>query len=388
MKTGIGFSREKDADKALAEAYRKSLKGLGATRAEFILLFYSYDYALDQTAMSGALKHVFRDVPHFGCSTWGAWSSSEAFEAETGVLVVSMKDLDFEWASFKIHSLREKAELWSTELSRQIEDRGESDLDALWILADSLTFAPGQGFGVLERRFPKMQVFGMGASFSVPQCSVVAQGEVYLNALIALGFRQWQPWLALLQSVAPEGNKVKINRMSENLVIEIDEKPAFYKLSEHLMTIDDLPMMSQDEFRKHMGNLYVVEEPALERERTRVVGRPYRPIALLGSEMTTGMVAVAQPLDFSCTHYLGQKKAEYSDAGGFELLEKVKEQCPQSSLIFVMSHTSRLKDKERQRSDTEMIRQLFPNAPVVGIATNGEYLGISNQFSSLVWVWP
>lgn len=384
MKIGVGFSREREADAALQEAYRKSLQKISATKADLIFVFYSYDYSLDQPAFAGSLKRVFRDIPHYGCSTWSAWSHQEMFEGETGLMVVSIKNPSFEIQPLRVHSLREKAELWSAEVSRQIDDSGRPAPDSIFILADSLNFTPGSGFSFLERKFPKTQIVGWGTSFSVPQCSLVCQGEVYINALVGLAIYGNQPWVALLQSIKPELGEVQINRMSENLIIEIDEKPAFYKLCEHLMSQDDLPMMSPDEFRKHMGNLYVVERAKEKTDRPQIVGDPYRVVSLLGSEMTTGMVAVAQTLDFSQTHMLGQKKLSYMDELAENNLQVLKEKNPKPSLILMLVNSSRGHEKERGQSDLDLVRRYFPDSPVIGVASHGEFLGGTNQFAAII----
>jgi small ligand-binding sensory domain FIST len=383
-KMGVGLSKLKDPEAALQEAYRKSLQRMKATKADLCLIFYSYDYGMDTGVLAGALKKVFRDTPHGGSSTWSVWSDKETVEGETGLMVFSFKDVDFEHHFLKVHSLREKSELWSAELARQLTDFSTETADFLWLIADSLNFNAGNGFQFLERHFPKLQILGFGTSFSVPQSSVICNGEVYTNSLLALSARGLKPWAALLQSIKPELASVAVNRMSENLIIELDSKPAFYRLCEHLMTSDDLPMMSPDEFRKHMGNLFIVEKPKVAHEYPRTLGEPYRVVSLLGSEMTTGMVAVANALDFSQIHYLGQKKIAYAESETEKLLQELKMKVPEPSMLWMITAASRMRERERQKTDFAILRSIFPETPILGVASNGEFLGGVNQFASLV----
>lgn len=391
MKIGVGSSKEKEGDLAFQEAYRRSLQKLGATRPDLSFIFFSYDYAMDPAVLSSTLKKVFRDVPNFGSSVSSAWFQKDGFELETGVLVASFKDLGFEFDFLKVNSLKEKAELWSTELSRQIHDRADvtgKPADLVMFIGDSLNFICGNGFPALEKSLPETSVCGVGASYSVPQVSLVLKGEVYLNAMIGLQIWGAKPWISLSQNVRPELKPIEINRMSENLVIEIDHKPAFYKLCEHLMTIDDLPMMSPDQFRKHMGDLYVVEVPKSGPSRTRTLAEPYGVVSLLGSEMTTGMVAVAHELNFNCTHFIGQKKVNYAEAGALESFKKLKEKVPNPSFILLFSSTARLRDRDRQNGDQKILREVFPEAPILEVASNGEYVGAHNQFAAVAIAFP
>jgi hypothetical protein len=387
VKIGCGSSKEKETELALQEAYRKSLQKLGATRSDLSFVFFSYDYAMDPTALSNAAKRVFRDVPHFGGTVSSASFQRDGFELETGLLVVSFKDLGFEFDFLKVHSLKEKAELWAMELSRQIQDRAlvrERPCDFVFFIADSLNFTCGNGFASFEKNLPELQICGIGASYSVPQVSLLCKGEVYSNALVALEVWGAKPWVGLTQNIRPELNPIDINRMSENLVIEIDQKPAFYKLCEHLMTKDDLPMMSQDQFRRHMGDLYVVEVPKVQPERTRSLAEPYSVVSLLGSEMTTGMVAVGHELDFTSTHYIGQKKVEYAEAGARDLFQKLKTQIEKPSFLWLSSSMARLRDRDRKNSDQKILRDIFPDTPILELASNGEFLGVHNQFALIV----
>lgn len=384
MKVGIGFSQEKNPEVGLSEAYRKSLQRLQATRADFVLLVFSYDYGLDLASLTEAVRKVLRTVPHVGTSSWAAWSSREGFEGDSGILVMSFKDLSFEPRFFKVNSLKEKAENWAPELSRQLQEIRDHRETSLFVLADSLSFIPGEGFEQLETQFPHWQIFGMGASFSVPQVCLVLNGDVYMNALVAVAMQGQIPWIAISQAIRPELEAVTINRMSENLLIEIDSKPAFYRLCEHLMNQDDLPMMGQDEFRKHMGHMFLVERPKEAKPKNQILGESYRSISLLGSEMTTGMVAVATGINFSRAHYLGQRKAQYAEDELEAMLLQLKEKVPNPVCLWVLSSSSRRRDRERSESDAEIIRGVFPHAPTIGIYTNGEYVREPNQFAIMI----
>ena len=387
MKVGIGFSQEQNQEKALQEAYRKSLQRLNTTKADLALIFYSYDYGLDLSGLSGALKKVFKYVPHFGSSTLSAWSAGVGYENESGLFVLSFRGLPAPFEYAIVHSLREKTELWATELARQIGDilvDWRSDTGSIFMIADSLNFQPGNGFSFMEKHFSNMPVFGYGTSFGIPQCTVVYQGDVFINSLLGIVFKEFQPWVGLAHSVWPELQPITINRMSENLMIEIDEKPAFYKLSEHLMQHDDLPMMPPDDFRKHMGNLFIVERRKEPFSKPRIFGEPYRVISLLGSEMTTGMVAVGEDLDFHHQHYLGQRKLEYYEASFDKILQELKDKIPDPSFIWIISSFQLMKDEKVKNKDMKKVHEVFPNTSVFKIVSNGEFLGGLNQYSSLV----
>jgi hypothetical protein len=198
----------------------------------------------------------------------------------------------------------------------------------------------------------------------------------------------FSPWLGLLQNVRPELERIHINRMSENLVIEIDEKPAFYRLCEHLMIEDDLPMMPPDDFRKHMGNLYIVEKSMNKIPLIKSFGESFRVVSLLGSEMTTGMVAIGDALDFDREHFLGQKKAKYLEEYSRHVLEDLKKAVPHPSLVLTLCSTSHFRDQDRKIGDLDLVKEYFPDASLFGLGTNGEFLGEANQYSSLIVVFP
>jgi hypothetical protein len=154
------------------------------------------------------------------------------------------------------------------------------------------------------------------------------------------------------------------------------------------MQKEDLPMMSPDQFRKHMGDLFLVEIPRNQPFRPRTLGSPFHVVSLLGSEMTTGMVAVAQELNFSRIHYLGQRKPEYAEEEVRSVLTRIKEKVEKPSWILLLSSVSRLRDRERKISDRALVKEVFPETACLEVGTQGEYLGASNQFASLAIVFP
>lgn len=386
MKSGVGLSRNKDFGDALNEAYRLALKDMGALKADLVLFAYTYDYALDTDLFTSVVKRVFKETPHMGCSTWSAWTQKEMLEGDSGIQVLAMKDLNHEFDFLNVHSLKEKSDLWAMELSRQLQDVesfGKQE-DALLIFADSLNFSAGQGFEKLKKYHPELKAMGLACSYGIPQCSVVNDGKLSTNSLAAWHLSGPGVHTALLQSIQPEANEIRINRMSENLLIEIDEKPAFYRLCEHLMEIDDLPMMAQDEFRKYMGNLYIVERHRDLANSPNHYGEPYRVVSLLGSEMTTGMVAVGDSLNFDRAHYLGQKKTQYAEEVSEKQLQKLKDACPSPSLIIMLAATSHFRDQERKRSDTQLVQSCFPQASLFGIGSQAEFFNENNTNSCLI----
>ena len=122
MKAAFGFSNAKDPSEAISQAYRNSLQRLRATKADFCFVVYSYDYNLDAAGFGVLLKKHLKYVPHLGCSSAGAWTPAERFTSERGIVIMSVKDPNFDVDFISVHSLREKEENWATEVGRQLGD--------------------------------------------------------------------------------------------------------------------------------------------------------------------------------------------------------------------------------------------------------------------------
>jgi len=386
VKAGIGLSRTRELEKAFQEAYRQALQKLGALKPDFAFVGFTYDHVLEPEIFTGIISRNLRDLPHMGCSTWSAWGQKEFVEGEGGLIVLCLKDVKTDDRIFKVHSLREKQDLWASEVVRYLEtlELSETESHSLFMVADAIHFQNSQGFDKIKNRFPNLSVFGFGASYGIPQCSLLHNAQIYSNCLIGFLIENQDPVKALIQNIRPEAGAIRINRMSENLVIEIDEKPAFYRLCEHLMSEDDMPMMAPDEFRKHMGNMYIVEKPMMPRRSSKLIGESHRVISLLGSEMTTGMVAVGESLDFGQQHFLGQKKIKYIEVDGLTTLEELKSQVPSPRLLMMFSSTAHFRDKERSISDVELVRKVFPDVPLFGMGSHGEYMDALNHQATLL----
>jgi hypothetical protein len=386
IKVGIGFSRTKDLAKAIPEAYRGSLQKLQALRADFAMMAFTYDHAIDAELLAALLKRNLKGVDHLGFSTWSGWTDSEVFEGDSGLCMISFLMPKEKRLIFKIHSLKEKAELWASELIRKFQDSeiAPSSRGTFLFVADGIHFQSGSGMEKLSEAFPHIQFLGFGNSYGIPQCCQIANAEVHSNSLVGILILDYETWSAILQHIEPEAEAIQINRMSENLVIEIDKKPAFYRLTEHLMEADDLPMMSQDEFRKKMGNLYLVERSISPHKSPRTLGHSHRVIPLLGSEMTTGMVAVSEPIDLEKQLFLGQKKKIYAEEQSLETLLRLKEQVPDPAALFVCASSTRSRDPVRTKSDMMILKAVFPGVPIFGVSSQLEFLNGSNQHSAIV----
>lgn len=382
MKIAGAISTQKDFQAALQEAYRLALQKLGVLRADCVYVSYTYDHSLDPDLFTAILRKQFRDITHFGASTWSGWSERNQFEADTGVSVMAMTQLPEDWELLKVFSLKEKSELWAPELLKQLDSVDSPDTQgSLFLVGDGIQFPNDHGLQKIRQGRKSLKVFGYTTSYGIPQCSVVINGELYSNALVALYLPKLHVPTLVVPSVCPELQPIRINRMSENLVIEIDEKPAFYRLSEHLMASDDLPMMAPDEFRKYMGNLFLAEKRSDEIQLEQHLGDIYRVVSLLGSEMTTGMVAVGEELDFESTHYLAQKKNEYSEDRAKEKIQEFLNEYGPFQCLLMFASSSHFRDKERRQDDISLVRQLAPSTPLIGVSSQAEIIGSMTQQS-------
>jgi hypothetical protein len=57
-------------------------------------------------------------------------------------------------------------------------------------------------------------------------------------------------------------------------------------------------------------------------------------------------------------------------------------------MVWMFMSTTRKGDQNRTKSDYEILQETFPGVPVLGILTNGEYLGGINQHASIVIAFP
>ena len=134
-----------------------------------------------------------------------------------------------------------------------------------------------------------------------------------------------------------------------------------------------------------MGNLYLVEESATTHLSPRVLGHSHRVIPLLGSEMTTGMVAVSEPVRLDYELSLGQKKKFYAEDRAIETLTQLKEKVPQPLALFVCASSTRARDPVRTKGDLMLLKEVFPKVPIFAVSSQSEFLNASNQHSAIVW---
>jgi small ligand-binding sensory domain FIST len=234
IRAGVGISTRSGSAEAAREAADKAVAGLGGERADWCIAFATMHHALAITEALDALSAASGTPYIAGCSGAGVLASGLEIEggAAIGVLAVvsdRLRATPFLFPDEGDHGLTAGKRLGE----RLVASRGTDDLVLVW--PDALHVRPDRllrGFDTTLRGVP---VVGGAAAGGGPQDQTLqfCGGEATSAAVagVRLG-GEFRHHVAVTQGCRPLCGPLEVTEAHENLILEIDGRPAMQVLRE------------------------------------------------------------------------------------------------------------------------------------------------------------
>ena len=237
LQVGVGSSRNRNPERAGAEAAAAALAQAGIDKPDWVLLYATVGY--DQQALVSAVREATGNAPLTGCSGEGVIAQGVIDEGSHAVSVMVWKSDRLRWRTFRAEGLSGDARAVGASIASQI-GKVPDDGRILLILTDGLVyshdkFTAGLHGGLkLDRRLPL--VGGNAAdAFTQTKTFQYHDGEVYSDGVsVALLSGQGEIVTEVTHGCVPIGAPRTITRCVEDIVYEIDDKPARDVLAEYL----------------------------------------------------------------------------------------------------------------------------------------------------------
>ncbi|MBI3948808.1 MAG: FIST C-terminal domain-containing protein [Armatimonadetes bacterium] len=239
IQAGVGVSHHRNPRVAGREAAEQALAAAGLSRPEFVFLFASVGYP--QAPLLAAVRQATGDAPLTGCSGEGVIARNEADESNfaVGVMVLSGKGIRFQ--NGIATGLKADSVAVGSRVAEGVGPHLGADAVALFALADGLTVNFDrllQGFeGSLQadRRLPLLggtsaDNWAFKQTYQYCDDQVVSDGVAW--ALLSGDVRVAS---AVNHGCVPIGGKRTVTRSRENVICEIDGRPALEVLKEYIL---------------------------------------------------------------------------------------------------------------------------------------------------------
>ena len=243
-KAGVGMSRHHNPSIAGREAAQQALRNAGVSKPDFVFMFGSIGY--DQHSLVRAVRETTGGAPLTGCSAEGTIDGVNADESNFSVVVTAISSEELRWTNGIARGLVEDdTRAVGKQVAHDLLPHLSADTIGLFLFPDGRVdfgfardnldnFFAGLEANLLSERFLPMWGGGAGGELNMGKpphqyCDdeVISGGVSY-----ALLSGEAQASWAISHTVIPIGGERKVTRSKENVIHEIDNKPAVEVLKE------------------------------------------------------------------------------------------------------------------------------------------------------------
>lgn len=290
LQAGVGFSPQQDTKKAAVEATQIAMQRAGCATADFALAFATTGHGPGYSLLLHAIKDAARATHVIGCSASGVLTSDGEIERMPGVAVLVGRSDAFTASRLFIPQLRGRGYETGKEIAAYVQPRLGTD-NLLTIFPDTYNFNASAFFHGLAEGVPNLTTVGGGASEdgSVGETFQLCGDTVSNNAVSGLLFSgNFQATISNAQACQPIGPVHTVTKAQQNLLLELDGRPAFEVFAEVVRQplIDDL----------RRAAAFVFVGLPVDPERQHVARGEYVVRNIIGFDPTQGIVAVADEI--------------------------------------------------------------------------------------------
>jgi hypothetical protein len=374
-KAGVGMSRHHNPNVAGLEAAEQALEKADVDRPDFVFMFGSISY--DQRSLVRAVREATGGAPFTGCSAAGTINGDDADESNFSVVVTVISSDELHWTNGIATGLEDDPRAVGTQVAEELLPHLSTDTLGLFVFPDGLTENFDHFIAGLEENLPSDQFLplwggGAGNNFNAEAPTYqycddeVISGGVSYALLSGEAHTAW----AISHSVIPIGGERVVTRSEENVIYEIDGKPAVEVLKEYLP--EHALAADRDWLRYAISLALSFKAPSYMKDEEYIV----RGVPQLN--LTDGSITVQTEVEEGTSIWFSSRDVEKITTGFDRMAAQIKEQLEgeKPELVFQFECVTRgqlmFREQEKLRLLKRFRQSVGPEAPWVGFYTIGE----------------
>lgn len=285
FEAGAGYSSQPGTDAAVREAAAQAMSRLRG-KADLALLFATADHVPNLQASLAELLSISGTTEIIGCSGFGVLTGEAEAEGSPGVAIMALASDVVHAHTFFRESLRDNDREVGAEIARGL---AVAEPRLIAMLTDGYNCRPDALLAGLqgEQRFTPVVGAAASENGSLGQTCQFYRDHVISNGVT--GFALSGPLRAhidITQGCQPIGRPMTVTRAQGNLILEIDDRPAFDVFK------DVIGGPLQQDLRRALAFVFVGLPPDPSRKDIRPGHYLVRNI--IGVDPQKGILAVAQ----------------------------------------------------------------------------------------------
>lgn len=229
IRVGVGQSTNPRTEEAAEQAASSAMAQAGIQGADGAVVFCTVDHFKSSAPLLAALRRVTGTSRIAGSSGAGILTGNGEIEGSSGLAVLVFSSDRIQCSPFLFHPLKGRDETAGAELAR-MATAGEGSDSLLLLFPDSYNGQPHRLLSRMESEVSFMPVIGAGSSENGSHGATyqVSGEQVATNAVAGLQLRgSFDCMIDFTQGCQPVTEPMVITKSDQNLIFEIDHRPAF-----------------------------------------------------------------------------------------------------------------------------------------------------------------
>jgi small ligand-binding sensory domain FIST len=376
IRAAVGVSTERNTARAALEAAGQVVEAFDGSGADWCIAFVSGEHRDHLAALTDSLSGAL-DTPYIaGCSAAGVMVGGREYESGPvlGVLAVGSDQLLA--TPFMFHDEGDQGSTAGVRLGQRLAgSRGSEDLLLVW--PDPFNVRPDRLLQSVDAVLGPVPVVGGAASVSLPDASTFQFcgpecGEASVSG-IRLGGR-FRHVIGVTQGCRPLGGPLRVTGAHENLLLEIEGRPALEVLRECA------PAGSLDEMDWGLQFLFVGLLP--DPDAPRVESGEYLVRNIVTADPDTGVLAIADTVEEGqhIVFVVREPAAARQDLAA--MLEQVSDRRTGLDYRFGLYFNCLARGRSLYQEggiDSALLAEALPGVPLLGFFCNAEIGPIRGQ---------
>lgn len=382
IRAGIGFSPERDVLRAAEEAVGQARAGLDGLVPDWCLVFATGEFEEDAALLLGKISGEAGTPYVVGCSAAGVMAGGTEVESGPALAVMVVASDSLRATPFCFCDTEDWGYTAGVRIGERLTtSRGTDDLILVW--PDPFRIRPDHLLRGIHESLEGVPVAGGAASTSRPdRATFQFCGDECLPAAVS-GLRlggDFRYMVTFTQGCRPLGAPMRVTGAHENLIIEIEGRPALDVLREHAPQ----DLLDRGERAFHYLFLGLIPHP------DGVMRRPgdYLVRNIVAADPDTGILGVGDRVGEGqhVLFALREGSAAREDLG--RMMEGVKsrlgEMTPRFGLYFnCLARGTSLYGEEGV--DARLLSEALPDLPLLGFHCNAELAPLGGVNSLLTY---
>ena len=377
IKAGVGISGNLNSTEAASEASLQAMESGDLKWADWALVFCTFPHREKYKVILRTVCDITGTTNVIGCSGIGVLTNSAEIEAEPGVCVLAVSSNSIETSSFMCGDTTDEGFKAGVEIGKRLKPI-EYDKALLALLPDPFNFNPELLFRGIESQLGHIPIVGATASENpfINETAVFNGDNVSRRSVSGIIMKgEFDYRIGITQGCQPIGNPFVITRCENNIIIKLDNKPAYEVLKEHV------PRAILENPHDLIRTLFVGFSP--DAGGGKIVGGDYLVRNIMGINPERGIIAVAENVRDGQTIIFAIRDPQMAREDLKQMLERIKsdsdsEKPFEFGLFF--NCCARGSSLYGQKGiDTAYIGHYLEGVPIIGFFGNSEFASLHGK---------